>query len=793
MSDEARAEMAHAASFTIHPSSVEREAFLWLQGRMVELLLRHDVRRLGSSFAPRLGSLFDDEHYTVLHPYRELAVLIYLRDELLASILPRIKRRLSFLAPREGLIEELPPRGRIDWAHTLAAGLRDRPGEPPLHVHTRQRRRHFATPENLLTVVTLLEYRAAIQVRLDAEREVAGAMALRHPLHEMLEQVTRELAFPQFVGLVREAEAIANGDAEQRPIDLERAVEAHLVPGHNSAYDDLLAWRRNLRGLRLLERNLSANAPPMLGADPARDNYLYQIWLFYELAELLERRGVREIWHVGTMRLRFHWGEGDDRRVYWLQHDRAIPHHWHQAPGVRPDLYLERDGRAEVRQQGSLIWREPGYVLDAKYYKPRDSVRAPSGTIKRMIADLQLTGERRGALLFAFQSAERPADLEDSDLLEQLSATAAVGPLYRVWPEPAAAQSTRPDAAITIWRACPQIGGLAATHATLVAVLDEAHQALRAQVPVACHGVFLDPLSLSERGAMLGRDGTAFAPEDLLVCPKPHIGPWRVDLVSRSHHCCRDEQLCHIIGQVGATPPVRPPRTAHELLSELDRLFAVGALETLDETAIEYAVSRIEGLTRRFAEITGALHDLGRYEAKLGDIGLDRTLPLIGPTERASLALAIYLRDQLDDVQANDYSASIIHVARVLERELQRRLLSIPGITGADFPYGKPTLGALGGVYRKHPALWARIAAHLAQVWVGQVDPEDTAFVVNIAQLIPEIDILVRARNQAAHTTPIARNRFRELLRTLCAGGPLRVGALNVLLLAWPLPVVEAG
>jgi hypothetical protein len=198
-------------------------------------------------------------------------------------------------------------------------------------------------------------------------------------------------------------------------------------------------------------------------------------------------------------------------------------------------------------------------------------------------------------------------------------------------------------------------------------------------------------------------------------------------------------------------------------------------------------------VTRRFADVTGALQDMGRYEARLGDIGLDRTLPLIGPAERESLALAIYLRDQLDEVQANDYSASIIHVARVLERELQRRILAIPGITGADFPHGKPTLGALGGVYRKNPELWARIAAHLAQVWAGQVDPEDAAFVVSIEQLIHEIEILVRARNQAAHTTPIARNRFRELLRALCNGGPLRVGALNVLLTAWPLASTNGG
>lgn len=409
-----------------------------------------------------------------------------------------------------------------------------------------------------------------------------------------------------------------------------------------------------------------------------------------------------------------------------------------------------------------------------------------------MLADLHLTGERHGALLFAFQRDEQrqpdeePASEPDANLLVQLT-----DPLYSVRPQAAAAQTSTPDVSVDVWRVRPHITEAQATRAILAGLIEHVHQALRERVEIRCHGVFLDGLSAAERSGLQSREKTDLVDKpahstELIVCPKPHLGPWRVDLVRRDIHCLKDPQLCHIIGQMEAHAPVRPPRSARELLSELDRLFAVGDLEALDEAAIEYAVSRIEGLTRRFAEVTGALQNLGRYEAKLGDIGLDRTLPLIGSTERESLALAIYLRDQLDEVQANDYSASIIHVARVLERELQRRILAIPGITGADFPHGKPTLGALGGVSRKNPELWGRISAHLAQVWVGQVDPADAAFVVSIEQLINEIEILVRARNQAAHTTPIARNRFRDLLRALCSSGPLRVGALNVLLLAWP-------
>lgn len=180
----------------------------------------------------------------------------------------------------------------------MAAGLRDRPGEPPLAVHTRQRRWHFVALENLLSVATILEYRAAVQARLDAELVQHSAQALR----ETVERCTRELAFPQFVGLVATCEQIVAGYTDQTTADLERVVEERLLPGRNSAYDDLLAWRRRLEALRLLDRDLATDAPAMLGADPTRDNYLYQIWLFYELAELLERRGALEAWQRVSLR-----------------------------------------------------------------------------------------------------------------------------------------------------------------------------------------------------------------------------------------------------------------------------------------------------------------------------------------------------------------------------------------------------------------------------------------------------------------------------------------------------------
>ncbi|NJP06387.1 MAG: hypothetical protein HC837_12545, partial [Chloroflexaceae bacterium] len=146
-----------------HPIPDTRHAmihhlFSTIQARLIVLLLRHDAANFRRYIATHPDDDIDGD-VPEMRRYRELGVLFYLRDELFEHILPRIVRRLSFVSPRAIIREEPPARGRIDWQHTLRAGWDECPDQPPLILHTRQHRRDFATPENLLTVVTLIQYR----------------------------------------------------------------------------------------------------------------------------------------------------------------------------------------------------------------------------------------------------------------------------------------------------------------------------------------------------------------------------------------------------------------------------------------------------------------------------------------------------------------------------------------------------------------------------------------------------------------------------------------------------------
>lgn len=791
------------------PTPQETAAYTHMQARLIGLLLRHDSERFRHAFTQHPDYDTPPDEGALLRHYRELGVLFALRDDLFDHILPRIVRRLSFEAPRNTSREEPPARGRIDWERTLDAIWDERPDQPPLVLHTHQRFRDFATPENLLTVTTLLDYQADVQAVLQQEYLDIGESALRHPLHDIVARCERELAFPQFAALRQhlqhQHQHHDTDDDEHDARTLEERVRQRLLPGSNRAYDDLLTWRQQRRALRLLQRTRTTDPSPVLGADPRRDNYLYQLWLFYELVDVLHQAGALIAVNPtpGQMCLHFHWGDGDTRCCYELRHDQGVPDPvawWETSPpgnvpGVRPDFLLRRTDPPpqRVTHQGECIWREPGVIWDAKYYRERESPRVPSPPLKRMLADLTLLGETSGVLLFAFLKAPDTAASEHA----APDTTAPESLPHVLRPAANRNQTLIPDMQIESHCVQPVDDRHTAQVATLLCtLLDTMHASLhRPRVP-RCLGVFLDSLSTNNQTPYHTRDGALLpAPSDeWLVCPKPHIGHWRVDLVSRQRHCHQDARLCHINGQPDTTRPVRPPRTMEDVLTELHHIVEQRT-SPLTEDDIHTIAEQVEHLTRQFATIAGAYRRIEVYYHRLRDMGMHRTWHLLDAAAQESLALAVFLVEQLDTIGASDYSAPAIHVSGVLERAIQQRVFGCPTLVGDVANPKRQTLGTLPYLRRagheQHEAQenWQHIVAYTQRHWQGHRDPDDPEAQVTFDNYVKQLPTIADLRNKAAHTNPLPRQDYNRLFELVCQRGKwLRFGALNDLLLAWKVP-----
>lgn len=750
-------------------TATETNAFNAMQVRLIELLLRYDAQMFRRFYDQRSDfQALADEHATVARA-RELGVLFHLRDELFEHILPRIVRRLSFESPRSIIVEEPPARGRVDWERTLDATWRERPGETPLELHTRQRRRDFATPENLLTIITLLEYRRDVY---DLFEQTPHEL-LRHPLYEIVERCERELAFPQFASLRNEAETWLrqHGDAS----DLETQVQARLVRGGNSAYEELLHWRERRQTLRLLQRTIQTQTT-VLGADPASDNRMYELWIFYELAHMLtEQDQLIALETTSDQRhIRFHWGKPDDYE-YEIRHNQAMPDPWigweHQ-PGVRVDFYLRRvyPPHNEVRDAGRRYWRETGMVWDAKYYRERDRDRAPSPPIKRMIADLTLLGESEGVLLFAFLQTKTNSQEDASearDVVTKHGFDQTLGAAPTVYNELMAPTFDQNQA-----------------NAVFKKLLDRAHKRLSIIVQPVCDGVFLDSVSVGTTPLFTRYGHELSNPHDMLICPKRHIGAWRVDLVDRQIHCLKDAHVCHIIHQPNAQLPVRPVRTAEELLKELDSMFATK--DHLSDEEISIIAKRVERVTQQFAVLSGK-YDLDLYRQRVRDLGMSGTLDLLGAAEQESLALGIFLLDQLDAIKANDYSAPAIYLSSVMEIQLKHTVFTCPNLYGDLANHKKHTLGTLPFIKMKPweaQGNWERIEVFVKDHWNDEYHADYP--LASFGQFVDKaLNRIAQIRNNAAHTTIVPRSQYEELQKILIQGGKLGNGALNILLLAW--------
>ncbi|NJL03794.1 MAG: hypothetical protein HC911_02520 [Chloroflexaceae bacterium] len=655
-------------------------------------------------------------------------------------------RRLSFTAPRRTASTPPPVHATVDWERSLSHHWQHTPDAdtPPLDLYTQQRQRDFGTPENLLTVLTLLEWRM-LAYRLLARSDLAYA-DLRHTLADLLAQCQQALAFPQFVTILPLAQArLERG--EQAP--LEAQVAAQVQAG--SAYAELLAWREQWRGVRLL----SAPTPPHgVHTDrltsPAADQ-VYALWLWYELLDMLQQRAVLIADHPNDP-------APPDQPD---QQPRTLRYTWqgctYHICAVRDDSFtVQRSDPppARVADQQQVYWREAGLVWLARLVV----AEPPTAPYEALYGRLLAQGSAIGMLLTAVV-APPPAPVPAGYHVQLVT----VAPPDQATPAAPAEQA-------------------------LTALLDATHAALSPPPALACHGMFLDSLSAVEQQAWLDLNlPAATPPSEILICPKPHTTPPRTDLVSRMAHCCQDGRICQIVGQAGAHKPVRPPRNATELLHELDHLFAHRPLRDMDDASITRITHQIEQLARRLAQLMGAEQRIEVFYHRLNDLGLAPIFADLDDPARRSLALAIFLVEQLDSVSAHDYAAPVMQIAGVLERLLQERILACPNLTGAAFK-GKPSLGTLPFMRSKPERTegdWERLLAHLEQVWQGQLHYDQQPYQISFDGFVTLLAHVRTIRNRAAHTTQIKRHEYTHFFQLTCQAGATQLGALPTLLLAW--------
>lgn len=331
---------------------------------------------------------------------------------------------------------------------------------------------------------------------------------------------------------------------------------------------------------------------------------------------------------------------------------------------------------------------------------------------------------------------------------------------------------------------------------TFLGLITDAHARLNPPAVIYCHGVFLDALSVTAHGALATiealrrRDGSELvlaatpaevALDSLLLCPKPHIGPWRMDVVNLEHDCCKNAQVCHVLGS-GATA-IQPPSR----LSRLEDIAAaIRTADGEDDGARTAAATRqVRTIARRYADLIQP--DLGEFtnwvREELDVAEQFERFPFLTNSHRETLGLGRFLWQQIDAIRARNFAGPTLLFTGVLEDLVRQTIFErCPPLTDNTGRVLPKTLGTVGNRWNR--AVLAQ-ALDQGRYW----EPELTNTVRQTFDAWAELAWRIsRIRNQAAHEAHVSPEEFRGLLHLYFGSKRAGFGALNGLLLAWREP-----
>lgn len=632
----------------------------WLQRRLIRLLLIHDRGLFRSQFR----TFFVEStlpQIPLLQQYDRYIKLITLSDELLDDILPRVRRQLSLQTDHARLCEEAPTRGDVDWHRTINRTLRETPGLPPTRFDTRLRLRSTATPENLFTVAVLLAFRRELDRLL---REEMDDEALNDQERQVLvsadERAERELAAPYARDLIDRASC---SDAEA----LAEHVMAHLRPGSNP-YRDLLNWWQSFQNLGIgYARGQTRLALVSSRHDEKVNAWLYELWIALELLNLLhggqainpadtaveqDRLSFCFTWNGRRFRFRY------NRKLEDINGNDAA---WEHGPHSRPDYTIERITPLHISSDGKLIWREPPFIIDAKYYLAGSDPTRTHGPIKKLLGDMTLLGVEQGILFFPLL----PDPQDEGHITRTIKRQEHT---YRA--------DMASELQIHLYHISPDFS-LHALQERLRAVLDQATAHLPERADPICEGMWLDPDTVNASG---------IAPSaNLILCPKRHIGPHVFDLVHADTQCLKDPRVCHVIGQ-GVTRPEVIRVTTRDGLQNKSKSVRSRNDEQLQQAEQSGNEDQAEQLRQQIFESIGSATE--QYVKLRGDTQhIEDTFKnwifreywkdhkrALAPKTRDILLSGEYVWYEYQKVDLTDWAAPAVQYCRALEFEFKRRI-----------------------------------------------------------------------------------------------------------------------
>ena len=511
----------------------------------------------------------------------------------------------------------------------------------------------------------------------------------RQQLTALDERLERLLSNPQIRSLTTN---IAHVDIEQLAVQ----VMAQLRPGI-SAYRDLVTWWEQFQTLHVGsvsgQRHLTFTSKRQ---DAESDQWLYELWIALEFIQLLldEQALQPETLVIEMDYLRFHFIWQQRRFVFKYRRqgnvDTPPALGWPTLSSVTATYTIEPEQPFTIRNGETLVWQESPLPLRAVYVASRTTEQCEQtrqAAIQRLLGEMHVLGSPHGMVLaanLAELTSQEFARTITGDTQTYLANYPTLGSIseYQLLP-------TDP---------------LELLQKKLHTLLQQTIVQLPDRETPTCHGILIDVDSIN-----VNRDRLV---QGNVLCPKPHIGQGRVDIVDMHKHCLKDPRICHVYGQQIPLPFVIRASTLEDMNEQGSNVRRQND-QTLSQAEASENDARVEQLIstiflgvgrsiERYVKMQGNTSTIEAYYEDwiFGDYWKKHSRCLSAETRNMLLSAAFVWDEYKHTSGLTDWAAPAVQYCRALETEMKRRLFPSSMQGSFKIPGRHMTLGVLATISR---------------------------------------------------------------------------------------------
>ncbi|MHA1381632.1 MAG: hypothetical protein ACTSRG_24960 [Candidatus Helarchaeota archaeon] len=296
------------------------------------------------------GARGKTEPIKLLKRLTELNRINLLYNELFEKIFQKIIRKIHFETKKSEFFNKIPVGGIINWKKTINHHLTHSGIGFPQEYNLKTYFKLFNKPENILLILTFLEFKRDCKVFLNdpnlKEELVEKEKEILEKIIFNSNKILRFGVFREIVKIAKNYLYLHSGDKKYLELIKNTVISLKLEKKPNIGYLNLLKWRDKYRDLNVKAIRNETNFMILARKDI---NKLFEIWILLEILYYLKKSvpsAKPKLKKTGDFHVINATIDGKDIKIFY-QNTQPLPTGW-ALRGIPDFIFLNQDNRKLV-------------------------------------------------------------------------------------------------------------------------------------------------------------------------------------------------------------------------------------------------------------------------------------------------------------------------------------------------------------------------------------------------------------------------------------------------------------